>query len=152
LGKPEAAVQEGQTGYNFEMLSHPMISDSPHNYVQAYASGGGGGAPISKLADIKSRYMSNTATVSSQNKRPSHHKRLEFVKPSNSSAQMINDCISLPVQTATGESPLQTSPARAYYTANTENGQQKPTLSPPEEEEEDEEGQHSYSESLESKT
>jgi len=96
--------------------------------------------------------MSNTATVSSQNKRPSHHKRLEFVKPSNSTAQMINDCISLPVQTATGESPLQTSPARTYYTANTADGQQKPSLSPPEDEEEDEEVQHSYSESLESKT
>ena len=126
-----------------------MISDSPQ-YVSAYASGSGGG-PTSKLADIKSRYMS-TATVTSQNKRTTHHKRLEFVKPSNSSAQMINDCISLPVHTATGESPLQTSPARTYYTANTADGHHKPSLSPPEEEEEDEEVQHSYSESLESKT
>ena len=70
-----------------------MMQESPQ-YLTAYASVGA--QPSSKLTDIKAQYTSN-AKATTQNKRPAHHKRLEFVKPSNSAAQMINDCISLPV-------------------------------------------------------
>lgn len=124
-----------------------MIGPSSPNYITAYASVGG--VPISKLTDIKSKYSN---VVQSQSKRPAHHKRLEFVRPSTTAAQMINECISLPVQTQTGATPQNgSSPTRTYYTANT--ADMRGSLSPPDEEEdEDEEVHHSYSESLESKT